>query len=231
MLAGLKSLNWKLFSGFLLLGLSSGLFLGSLRVSVASASGPGQNHQINYLFAVVSDEEGGVATLQALWLAATQPASGRVSWVPIYPQPLSDGEGGRSPRYSQAHQAIRLSGGVDGLIGLPLLRDLGVRWDEAFILDQAAADQAGGLLGAETRASDSVQSAVEPQLALQQQVRFIQAFCGANAHLSAPGTLDTVLALYPDHFRSSLNLFEIIALWDQLAGRDFSLSCDHPWAE
>jgi len=225
----LKFLNWKLFGSFLLLGLSSGLFLGSLQATWASASEGVQKQQVNYLFAVVSDEQGEVATLQALWLAATRPESGEINWMPLYPQPLSDADARRG--FSSAHEAIRLSGGVDGLIGLPLLRELGINWDEAFILDNDAFERIGVLLNVETQGDLSIQTAIQPQLALQEQVRFVQAFCQAGSQLAVPGILDTILALYPEHLRSSLNQFEVIALWDQLAERDFSVSCHHPWAD
>jgi hypothetical protein len=223
----LKSIRWKLFVAFLALGLSSGLFLGKVRTSTASASPQSTGAQVNYLFAVVSDEEGGVATLQALWLAAAHPATGQVSWIPLYPQPLNDADG-RSA-FSRNHESIRLSGGIDSLLGLPLLRELGIQWEHALILDPEAAKTIASLLGIAPEDRPAVQSAFEPQLALKEQVRTIQAFC--SGALDVAGSLDTILLLFPDHIRSSLNQFEIITHWDFLSARDFALDCDHPWAE
>lgn len=220
--------NWRLFGGFLLLGLLSGTFFGSLSASAAPSEKPARLQQ-NFLIALVDEAQAESSTLESLWLAVVHSETGMVSWMPVYPQPFTSESGS----YTRAHEAIEVRpADLDAWQGFELLRKEGLLWDEIILLDRLAIELLGDLIDFQG-AVEPVSTAREPQSALHQQVIFIQNFCENSGKLAADAALDELLLLRaaPTHLRSSLSTFEFIALWDQFAKNGFALTCNHPWAD
>lgn len=213
-----------LFFGFLLAGLASGFFIGSLRSAMAAPlikQPAAQTAQHNSLIVLVDDLKADQPSLRGIWLAARSGAE--IVWMPIYPQPLHGGS-----NYAQPHSELRLASGQLGAVAqLAPLRAAGVWFDEVFLADQAAL----GALGAAAGASQAGLRATwaEPQAALQEQVEFIQALC--TAAWGDAAQLEAGLALMPAHLYSSTSPFDLITRWDTWAQVGFGLTCSHPWAD
>ena len=225
----LEKINTQLFRAFLLLGLLTGIFLGSLTVSAAPSSTPiPSNGQQNFLFAVVEDAQEN-SPLLTLWLAATTLDSGEIYWMPIYPQPLNES----NAAFADAHDPIWVPSQDLGFWqGLGLLREQGMWWDEIIVMDSFALTSLTQLLQIENF-DKAISTWMEPQAALHQNVSLIQQVCAQSAQFNNPTALDQLLLLTaePAHLNSTLSSFEFISLWDKLASRQFDLSCNHPWAE
>jgi hypothetical protein len=177
--------------------------------------------QHNTLIAIVDDLQAEQPALIGAWLAAR--VGNDVNLMPIYPQPLQS-EGG----YAQAHEALRMAGSeIADLATLDPIRDANVRFDAAFILDEAAASAIGVLAGAP--GAGLTESWQQPQAALQEQISLLKTVC--TAHWGEPAGLNGLLALMPDHMRTTLTAFDIITAWDSWAAAGSQLACSHPWAE
>jgi hypothetical protein len=212
-----------LFLCFLGLGLVTGLFVGSL--SQAIAAGPEGDAQQNMLVVIVDDLANEHPTLQGIWLSARSADSAELSWMPIYPAPLENGES----EYAKPHAAFYLpSGEFTEVANLPPLRAEGAWWDEVFLIDQAALSILHSATGAEAAAFTHTYA--EPQRALFEQVQVLTAMCENAAALASQGGLDQMLALMPSHLRTSINPFELITRWDDWSLSGFALGCTHPWA-
>ena len=70
----------------------------------------------------------------------------------------------------------------------------------------------------------------EPQRALFGQVQIINSLCQWIQTASSNDHLDQILALMPDHLRSSSSSFELITRWDAWAQGSVPLNCSRPWA-
>jgi hypothetical protein len=213
-----------LFLSFLGLGLVTGLFVGSL--SQAIAAGPNQDaKQHNVLVVIVDDLTAEHPTLQGIWLSARRADSSELSWMPIYPAPLEDGDN----EYATPHAAFYLpSGEFTEVANLPPLRAEGAWWDEVYLLDEVALTMLQSASGLEAIAFTDTWA--EPQRALFEQVQVLTAMCDHAAALAGQGGLDQALALMPSHLRTSINPFELITRWDDWSLSGFELTCTHPWA-
>lgn len=212
-----------LFLSFLGLGLVTGLFVGSL--SQAIAAGPDAAEQQNLLVVIVDDLATEYPTLQGIWLSARSADSVEVSWMPIYPAPLENGDS----EYAKPHAAFYLpSGEFAEVANLPPLRTQGAWWDEVFLIDEAALAVLQAASGHE--AAGFSDTWAEPQRALFEQVQALTTLCSNAAALASQGGLDQMLALMPSHFRTSINPFELITRWDDWSLSGFQLGCTHPWA-
>ena len=213
----------KLFLGFLGLGLVCGFLLGALSSSRATAKSAPPSGQQNVLVVLVDGMDKSPAPLLGAWLGASTGDDGVIAWVPLYPTPLTAGE------YAEAHDPVYVD-----LLDLQLLetlkplRSAGVWWNEVIILDSTALSTLLSQVSPEYSLA-SMQPWAEPQAALHQQVSVLQTLCQGAAALNNAATLDLALGLVPEHARSSLGAFEIIARWDafQTSGRE--ISCQHPW--
>jgi hypothetical protein len=72
---------------------------------------------------------------------------------------------------------------------------------------------------------------VEPQRALYEQVQILNILCQSTPANTEEQILNQVLALMPNHIRSSISPFEVITRWDTWSQEGFPLSCSHPWAD
>lgn len=217
-----------LFLGFVLLGMASGFFIGSLGSALAAGTGAGApaskgvaSSQQNSLVVLVDDLAAPQPALLGAWLAVR--SGQQVSWMPLYPQPIGSEAG-----YAQAGEAIRLASNELGALGgLGPVSQAGISFDEAYLLDPRAA---AALTAAAGLPTDGLAATWEqPQAALQQQVQLIQALCGHS--WGAVSELDALLGLMPDHLRASLTPFDLITGWDSWSAEGYGLSCEHPWAE
>lgn len=212
-----------LFLSFLGFGLIIGLFVGSL--SEAIAAPPHESGQHNSLFVLVDDLSAEHPTLQGIWLAARSEGSGQINWMPIYPAPLDESVS----EYSQPHVAFYLpSSDFEDVNALPPMRHEAAWWDDVFWMDNATLGLAQALSGAEPIVL--ADTWLEPQRALFEQVQILNAICQSADVAGSGQTLDQLLALMPNHLRSSLSPFELITHWDAWSQDGFSLSCTHPWA-
>jgi hypothetical protein len=212
-----------LFLSFLGLGLITGLFVGSLGEAIAAPLA--KSTQQNTLFLLVDDMNAEHPTLQGIWLAAKSLGSDAVNWVPVYPQPLKANE----DPLAQPHSAFYLPDrNFDDPSNLPPLRAQGAWWSEVIWLDKAALGVLQSATGQE--ASTITDPWVEPQQALYEQVQILNAICGAPS-LFGIGAMDQMLALIPNHLRSSISPFELITAWDSWSQGGYLLSCSHPWAD
>ena len=213
-----------LFVSFLALGAVSGFFLGSFGKAMAAPIRKNEMAQHNLLVVLVDDLGTQPSVLKGIWLAAQSAGSAQINWMPIYPVPLLEG----TSEYAHPHSQIFLaSKDLQDLTFLPPIRNQGLWWDEAFLLDEAGLSAMATLAGNQPIAL--ADTWLEPQRTLQEQVQLIQNLC-QSATWSSSGALDQSLALLPDHMRSSLSSFEMIAHWDSWASAGFALSCTHPWA-
>ncbi len=226
----LEKINAQLFRSFLLLGLLTGIFLGSLSASASPWPSPTpSNGQKNFLLAVVEDAQENNSPLLALWFAATTLDNGEIYWMPIYPQPLNVS----NATFADAHDPVRvIPQDLDFWQSLGLLREQSMWWDEIIVLDRFALASLTQLLQIENF-DQAVSTWIEPQAALHQNVTLIQYVCAQSAQFNNRTTLDQLLLLTaePAHLRTTLSSFELISLWDKLAARQFELSCKHPWAD
>jgi hypothetical protein len=215
-----------LFFGFVLLGMASGFFLGSLGSALAAGPQAPASKQVaaaqqNSLIVIVDDLATPRPALLGAWLAVRN--EGHVSWMPLFPQPLESGSG-----YAQPSEPIRLaSSDLSALRALAPVGEASAWFDEAFLLDQTAAAAFSVLAGGQQGGLAATWE--QPQAALQQQVQLIQALCAQS--WAAVSNLDAALALMPDHLRASATAFDLITRWDAWASQGFGLSCEHPWAE
>lgn len=213
-----------LFSGFLLIGLLSGFFIGNLS-QASAATAEAHSVQQNSLIVLVDDLNGKYHNIQGIWLAARVEGSAEISWMPIYPALLDEAE----TLYSQPHSPLVLETlELDSFAYLAPLREQSAWWDEIFVLDETAIGMIHGLSGSAPLAL--ADTWVEPQRALHEQVQIINSLCANPASLAAAGALDQFLALMPSHVQSSGSPFELITRWDGWAQAGFALSCTHPWA-
>lgn len=214
-----------LFLSFLGLGLISGLFLGSL--SQAIAAGPQEPEgQQNVLFVLVDDLSGEQPTLQGIWLAARGADSSEFNWMPIYPAPLQDAES----EYAKPHLPVHVNGAqFIEVSALAPLRAEGAWWGEVFWVDRAALSALQNAAGGAPVAFTDAWS--EPQAALFEQVQVLSTLCAHEFSAADKALLDQMLALMPQHVRSSVNPFELITSWDAWSSEGFNFSCTHPWAD
>jgi hypothetical protein len=225
-MATLKLPRPLLFGGFLMIGLLSGLFVGNLNAAMAAPQSEAKNAQHNTLLVLVDDLGTEQPVLQGIWLAARVEGVAAISWMPIYPQPLTE----EASEYAAAHEAIYMvSNSIEDVIFLRPLRAEGAWWDEVFLVDAAALNALQGLAG--TVPASRADTWLEPQRALHEQVQSIQTLCAAFPGLGTAATLDNGLALMPGHLQSSLNPFDMITQWDAWAQDSFALTCTHPWAD
>jgi hypothetical protein len=215
----------RLFLGFLGIGLLSGFFLGNLTQAAAAERAESKSLQQNTLIVIVDDLSADHQTVRGIWLAARVAESGELSWMPIYPSPL----GTNADEYSEAHTALILENfEFEDLSFLSPIHSQRVWWDEVFVIDTAAVITMQNL-GSLSQAT-TIETWLEPQRALHEQVEFIQGLCAAFPAAANQAALDQVLALMPAHIRSTQNPFEFISRWDDWAQSGFGLSCTHPWA-
>lgn len=214
-----------LFLSFLGLGLVTGLFLGTLGQALAAPAADPNQH--NTLFVLVDDLNSSNPILEGIWLAARQEGSNEWNWMPIYPVPLDKADS----EYAKPHSAFYLpTSEMPDSNALPPLRAQRVWWDEVFWLDQVALGLLQTISGAEPLAMTDTW--LEPQAALFEQVQILNNLCkSGQATVSDAGTLDQLLALIPNHFRLSINPFDLITRWDSWSEDGFPLSCTHPWAD
>lgn len=213
-----------LFLSFLGLGLVVGLFVGSLGEAIAAPAA--KSGQQNTLFVLVDDLGAEHPSLEGIWLAARGQDSETINWMPVYPVPLTEAD----DEYAQPHAAFYLpDAGFDDPSALPPLRRQGAWWDEVFWLDEAAL----GILQSEAGLNPQALSDpwVEPQRALYEQVQMLNALCQSVPSSANTHALDQILALMPNHFRSSVSPFELITHWDVWSQQGFQLGCSHPWAD
>jgi hypothetical protein len=214
-----------LFLSFLGLGLVTGLFVGTLGQALAAPVGVEGQH--NTLFVLVDDFNTEHPILEGIWLAALPTGSSEWNWMPIYPTPLDDTN---SP-YAIPHSAFYLpSNGFGDANVLPPLHAQRVWWDDVIWLDDAALGLLVTLSGHESKLIG--QTWQEPQRALLEQVRSLKKICnGGSAAAGSAGLLDQILALMPNHIRTSINPFDLITRWDSWSSDGFALGCTHPWAD
>jgi len=213
-----------LFLGFLGLGLVTGLFVGSLGEAIAAPVA--KSTQQNTLFVFVDDLGAEHPTLEGIWLAAQSQNSQTINWVPVYPVPLTEA----GEEYAQPHSTFYLpDSDFDDPSALPPLRTQGAWWDETFWLDEAALGVLQSLSG--QTAPDISDPWVEPQRSLYEQVQILNALCQSISATVNGAALDQILALMPNHFRSSVSPFELITRWDAWSQNGFPLGCSHPWAD
>ena len=223
-----NNIDARLFKIFLLLGILTGIFLGNLSVSASPSYAPKKLQQ-NFLIALVENAEVEASPLLALWLVAGHIDGGEFSWIPIYPQPLTDKNASNNaliaplvvnPNDLQAWQN-------NGLV-----QEKAIWWDEVIVLDMHALTDFLNLLPSEGNAFRA-SALLTNQNPLYEQVRIIQQICGQSRHFNNPEALNQILALknLATHLISTLNSFEIISIWDKLANRQFELDCSHPWAD
>lgn len=214
-----------LFCCFLGLGLVTGLFLGTLSQAIAAPTAA--SGQQNTLFVLVDDLAAEHPTLQGIWLAVRAEGSREWSWMPIYPTVLDESKN----QYATPHSAFYLPAGeIEDVNALPPLRAQGAWWNEVFWLDEAALAVVQTISGGEAIAM--ADTWLEPQRALFEQVQILKNVCSGGQSAAANGlpALDQLLALMPNHFRSSINPFDLITRWDDWAADGFAASCTHPWA-
>ncbi|MEX2144252.1 MAG: hypothetical protein WD740_06630 [Anaerolineales bacterium] len=215
-----------LFLSFLGLGLVTGLFVGTLSQAMAAPSDVAGQH--NTLFVLVDDLKSEHPILEGIWLAALPLGSIEWNWMPIYPVPLDESKS----EYATPHSAFYLpSNSFSDPNLLPPLQAQRVWWDEVIWLDESALGLALSLSGYQSGLSGDTW--LEPQRALLEQVRSLKKLCkGAQTGAATDaGSLDQLLAVMPDHLRTSLNPFELITRWDDWSKDEFALSCTHPWAD
>lgn len=213
-----------LFLSFIGLGLITGLFVGSLGKAIAAPIS--KSTQQNTLFVLVDDLGAEHPALQGIWLAARSLDGDTINWVPIYPMPLTEA----NEEFAQPHAVFYLpDSDFDDPSALPPLRQQGAWWDEVFWLDKAALGVLESLIGqGQLTFSDPW---VEPQSALFEQVQFLNGLCSATLAIGSDHALDQILALMPNHIRSSASPFELITRWDAWSQQGFTLGCRHPWAD
>lgn len=210
-----------LFFSFLGLGLVTGLFVGNLSEAIAAPSA--KNIQQNTLIILVDDLASQHPALEGIWLAARAAGNETFNWEPVYPVPLTAAD----EEFAKPHSSFYLpSADLDDPSALPPLRSTGVWWNDVFWIDATAL---GALQPISEQSPNSFTDAwVEPQAALYEQVQILNAVCQTN--FSGNQALDQILALMPDHIRSSVSPFELITRWDNWSRQGFPLSCSHPWA-
>jgi hypothetical protein len=215
-------INIELFKAFLLLGLLMGIFFGSLTAS-ASPTSAQTNLQENFLIILVENAEDEASPLLALWLAASYFESGEISWAPIYPKSLDEGDSSNI-----STEPILLNPqDIQGLKNIRHLQEEAIWWDEVIVLDRFALNQVMQWL------PNLDTNLVTNQTTLYEQVILIQQICEQSNHFNSEEALNNILSLsnQQTHLISTLSSFEIIAYWDNLSSRQFELTCSHPWAE
>ena len=211
-----------LFFCFLGLGLVTGLFVGNLSEAIAAPFA--KNIQQNTLIVLVDNLGAQNPTLEGLWLAARSEGNETFNWQPIYPVPLTEVD----EEFAKPHSAFYLpDANFDDPGALPPLRSTGIWWNEVFWVDEAALGKLQAITG--QTSSPFTDAWVEPQAALYEQVQLLNAIC--HTTFSGSQGLDQILALMPNHIRSSVSPFELITRWDSWSQAGFPLSCIHPWAD
>ncbi|MGH2582704.1 MAG: hypothetical protein ACRDFQ_07395 [Anaerolineales bacterium] len=214
-----------LFLSFLVLGGISGFFAGSLGKASASIGSQRKSAQENSLIVYVDDLSSEQYTIKGIWLAASQEGSAGVSWMPVYPSPLS-----AKSDFSNPHSPLILETvHIEDLKYLAPLRHQSIWWNNIILVDNAAISVLQTLSGKSPTIFAKPWD--EPQRALQEQVEFIQMMCGNSNAWGNQIALDQLLALIPAHFNTSLNPFEVITRWDTWSQTGFALNCAHPWAD
>jgi hypothetical protein len=214
-----------LFLSFLVLGVISGFFTGSLVSASANIGSHSKSAQQNSLIVYVDNLASDHFTIKGIWLAASTAGSAEISWMPIYPTPLTE-----KSAYSQPHSPLILeSVEIENLKYLAPLRQHGVWWNDIFLVDDAAIGILQTLSG--RPAHSMANPSEEPQRALHEQVEFVQALCGQAVNWGNQQALDQILSLIPAHLNSSIGPFELITRWDIWSLEGFALSCTHPWAD
>jgi hypothetical protein len=215
----------RLFLGFLGIGLLSGIFLGNLTQASAAERAESKSLQENTLIVFVDDLTADHQTVRGIWLAAQMADSGELSWMPIYPSPL----GPDADEYSEAHTALILENfEFADLSFLSPIHSQRVWWDQVFVIDAAAVVTLQNLVG--LTGASTVETWLEPQRSLHEQVEFLQGLCAALPATANQAALDQVLALMPSHIQSTQSPFELITRWDDWSHSGFGMSCTHPWA-
>jgi hypothetical protein len=215
----------RLFLGFLGIGLLSGFFLGNLTEAAAAERAESKSLQQNTLIVFVDDLTADHQTVRGIWLAAQVAESSELSWMPIYPPPL----GANADEFSEAHQALVLENfEFEDLSFLSPIHSQRVWWDEVFVIDATALLTLQNLVG--LSGATMVETWLEPQRALHEQVELLQGLCAVSPVLADQATLDQVLALMPSHIQSTQSPFELITRWDIWSDSGVGLSCTHPWA-
>ncbi len=215
----------RLFLGFLGIGLLSGFFLGNLSQAAAAERAESKSLQQNTLIVFVDDLTAEHQTVRGIWLAARVEGSGELSWMPIYPTPLEP----HADEFSEAHTALILENfEFEDLSFLSPIHSQRVWWDEVLVADSIALVTLQNLAGLSPTAT--VETWLEPQRALHEQVQLLHSLCAAFPSAAKQATLDQALALMPAHIQSTQSPFELITRWDVWSQTGFGLSCTHPWA-
>jgi len=211
-----------LFLSFLGLGLVTGLFVGNLSEAIAAPSA--KNIQQNTLIVLVDDLGSQNPALEGIWLAARSAGNDTFNWEPVYPVPLTEAD----EEFAKPHSAFYLPNvNFADPSALPPLRSSGIWWNEVFWMDNAALGALQSITG--QTSSSSTDAWAEPQAALYEQVQLLNGIC--QTKFSGSQGLDQILALMPNHIRSSVSPFELITRWDGWSQVGFPLSCFHPWAD
>ncbi len=210
-----------LFLSFLGLGLITGLFVGNLSEAIAAPQA--KNVQQNTLIVLVDNLGAGSPALEGIWLAARAEGNDTVNWEPIYPVPLTEAD----EEYAKPHSALYLPDANFDPNALPPLRSQGIWWNDVFWVDKVALSKLQTI--SDENSSSLTDAWVEPQAALYEQVQLLNEICQGN--LSSNQNLDQILALMPNHIRSSVSPFELITRWDSWSRAGFPLGCSHPWAD
>lgn len=223
-----QQINISLFRGFLLLGIISGIFLSSLNVS-AESSATALKQQKNYLIAIVEDTNKDETGLLALWLAASSPEYEEINWMPIFPKIVSSDVG----HSAESNNNISVNPQVlSDWKKMTVLREAAFRWDEIIVLEPNSLSQLMQLLPNQSDGAP-IPIWMNNQSSLYEQVLLIQNICDYSNHFNDPQALNQILSLMDGsgNIRSTLNSFEIIALWDNLKSKQFTFACNHPWAD
>lgn len=215
----------RLFIGFLAIGLLSGFFLGNLTQAAAAERAENKSLQQNTLIVFVDDLSAEHHTVRGIWLVARVDGSAELSWMPIYPTPLEP----NADEYSGAHTALILENfEFEDLSFLSPIHSERVWWDQVYIIDSTAVLTLQNLAG--LNAMSNVETWLEPQRALHEQVQLLQGLCAEFPSAANQTALDQILALAPAHIQSTQSPFELITRWDDWSQSGFALSCTHPWA-
>jgi hypothetical protein len=191
-----------------------------------------ETHKI--LIAGVDDLTYSQARLESVWLAEFAEGSLEISLRPLYPVASTPNH----YSYLIPHDPIYVSTtDLEGLRSVELLRAQNVDWSDVIMLDEWAMDilieTTMDDIQSVSSPGDLVTSSLpkvweDPNAALYLQENIVQFLCEHVGPFAKQESILYLMALIPNHIKSTLSRDDILNQWELWIDQDFQLICRFP---